>query len=115
MAKGEYYDNAMSRIVAAKLAAAEKANELRAARHKWLLTHLEGLLEIVEHYLTSCSDEDPRNWIADSPTAPRCLRCQLLYLKKQDYNDEWVMDFTIRRDPCGEIDADIIRRKIEAV
>lgn len=53
-----------------------------------------------KHDTTSCSDANPCGKTNDpSRHRLRCTRCQLLDIKQHNYNDEFVVDITVRHDP----------------
>lgn len=67
----------------------EKAEQEARERREFCLANIEGLLKVVKHSRTSCSDEHPDNF-------GRCNRCTLLRFQKENYwPDEFDLEITL--------------------
>ncbi len=82
-----------------------KRNAWRKEQFAWVRENIDRLLAMrPEHSASSCSDTNPGNYTSDgSRHAYRCVRCQLLHIKQDDYNAEWVVDVTLKHDPEEEL------------
>lgn len=69
---------------------ARKAEEAKSERAEFLLENIDGLLPLMTHQRTSCSDADPNN--SSSFGRVRCAKCQVLMFKRDSW---WDPDFKI--------------------
>ena len=60
----------------------KRAEERRLSVEQGVFDRLDAYLEVIGHGRTSCSDEDPSNAYPNDHGVPRCVRCALLYAKR---------------------------------
>ena len=71
-------------------------NTLRKINAEFVLQHVDVLLAAVpNHECTSCSDDNPTNYYEDHGR-PRCKRCALLRIKKDEFNSGLTLDIELR-------------------
>jgi len=70
----------------------QKENERLAAEREALMQAVDGLLKVVKHERSSCSDEDMYNAGFEKNGYSRCVRCDLLAMKLDGVNPGWVLD-----------------------
>lgn len=101
-------------LVESKIRKAQEQNAKLQAKRLWLLDHVGDLLQFVEHSRTSCSDEKPIN-ASDDPKHSRCVRCQLLRIMENDWNDGWILDVSLSFQEDRTIDPVELKHQIQSL
>lgn len=105
---------AIDLLIETKIREAEEKNPKLEVKRQWLLDHVDDLLQFVEHSRTSCSDEKPTN-ASDDPQHSRCTRCQLLRIKKDNWNDGWVLDVSLSFQEPRTVDPNELKQQIQSL
>lgn len=95
-------EQAIDLIVETKIAEMRESNQQLNLQHIWLFNNIDGLLNFTKHERTSCSDDKPING-SDNPNHVRCTRCQLLRIKKDEFNVGWTFSLNMRYQELEEV------------
>lgn len=75
----------------------QKRREAVAAKIVELRKHKDALLSLVSHSRTSCSDENPCNGYGTADYGARCMKCHLIKILNDEWNDEMFdVEFEVR-------------------